>query len=52
MQRISAVMPLSLVLFCATVMSVTASADEPVFSDWDNREMAIPGRRNWQIGNV
>ena len=20
--------------------------------DWDNREMALPGRRNWEIGNV
>ena len=30
MQRMSAVMPVSLSLFCATVMSVTASADEPV----------------------
>jgi len=31
MQRISAVMPMSLALSCATVMSVAAFADEPVF---------------------
>jgi hypothetical protein len=30
MQRISAVMPTSLALFCATAMSVTAFEDEPV----------------------
>jgi hypothetical protein len=30
MQRIAAIMPMPLALFCATVMSATVSADEPV----------------------